>query len=67
MQQYEGMNENDWKIIRIALQKLQITGVEAPMITNLLQKVEMELEFTQIPKESRPEVGDVIQKKDIKK
>lgn len=67
MQIYEGMNESDWKIIRIALQKLQITGVEAPMMVNLLQKVEMELEFTQIPKESRPETGDVIQKKEIKK
>jgi hypothetical protein len=67
MLKYEGITESDWKVIRIALQKLQITGVEAPMMVTLLQKVEMELEFTQIPKESRPEVGDVIQKEDIKK
>lgn len=61
MKQYEGLSENDWKIITIALQKLPITGVEAPMIANLLRKVEMEMGLSMIPKESRPQVGDIIQ------
>lgn len=61
MKQYEGLSENDWKIIIIALQKLPITGVEAPMIANLLRKVEMEMGLSMIPKESRPQVGDIIQ------
>ena len=38
LRSYEGLTENDLKIIRIAVQKLQITGTEAPMITALLQK-----------------------------
>ena len=63
MQTYEGLSENDWKIIQIALQKLQITGAEAPMMSNLLQKVQMELELLQVPKKERPKVGDVITKK----
>lgn len=62
MQTYEGLSENDWKIIQIALQKLQITGNEAPMMSNLLQKVQMELELLQVPKKERPKVGDVITK-----
>lgn len=62
MQTYEGLSENDWKIIQIALQKLQITGAEAPMMSNLLQKVQMELELLQVPKKERPKVGDVITK-----
>ena len=62
MRPYEGLNESDLKIIQIALQKLQITGSEAPMMSNLLQKVQMELELLQIPIEERPQVGDVITK-----
>ena len=62
MRPYEGLNEQDLKIIQIALQKLPIKGVEAPMMSNLLQKVQMELELLQIPKEERPQVGDVITK-----
>ena len=61
MKQYEGLSENDWKIITIALQKLPITGAEAPMIVNLLRKVEMEMGLSMIPKESRPQVGDIVQ------
>lgn len=67
MKQYEGMNESDWKVIQIAIQKLQITGAEAPMITNLLQKIEMEIEFLKMPEKSRPKAGDVVQKETPKK
>lgn len=67
MTQYEGMNENDWKVIQIAIQKLQITGAEAPMITNLLQKVEMEMGLLNVPKQSRPKAGDILQKETPKK
>ena len=62
MQTYEGLNANDWKIIQIALQKLPITGGEAPMLSNILQKVQMEIELSQIPEEDRPKKGDVITK-----
>jgi len=62
MRPYEGLTESDLKIIQIALQKLPITGGEAPMMSNLLQKIQMELELLQIPKEERPQVGDVITK-----
>jgi len=61
MKQYEGLSENDWKIIIIALQKLPITGVEAPMVANLMKKVQMEAELSMMPKESRPQVGDIVQ------
>ena len=67
MMQYEGMNENDWKVIQIAIQKLQITGAEAPMVANLLRKVEMETELLKVPKQSRPKAGDVVQKENPKK
>ena len=62
MRPYEGLTENDLKIIQIALQKLPITGAESSMMSNLLQKVQMELELLQIPKEERPNVGDIITK-----
>lgn len=62
MQTYEGLNANDWKVIQIALQKLPITGGEALMLSNILQKVQMEIELSQIPKEDRPKNGDVITK-----
>ena len=62
MQTYEGLNANDWKIIQIALQKLPITGGEAPMLSNILQKVQMEIELSQVPEEDRPKKGDVITK-----
>jgi hypothetical protein len=62
MRPYEGLNEQDWKIVQIALQKLPITGVEAPMMSNLLQKVQMEIELQSIPKEDRPKEGDLITK-----
>jgi hypothetical protein len=62
MRPYEGLNEQDWKIVQIALQKLPITGVEAPMMSNLLQKVQMEIELQSIPKEDRPKKGDLITK-----
>ena len=62
MRPYEGLNEQDWKVVQIALQKLPITGVEAPMVSNLLQKVQMEIELQSIPKEDRPKKGDLITK-----
>lgn len=62
MQKYDGLNTNDWKIIQISLEKLPITGVEAPMMSELLQKVKMELELQKLPKKDRPKKGDVITK-----
>lgn len=62
MKPYEGLIENDWKVIQIALQKMQITGAEAPMISNLLQKIEMEIELLNTPKASRPKKGDLVTK-----
>lgn len=62
MKSYEGFTENDLKIIRIALQKLPITGGEAPMIVNLLQKVEMEIDLLKVPIEDRPSPGDIVSK-----
>ena len=62
MQTYEGLNANDWKVIQIALQKLPITGGEALMLSNILQKVQMEIELSQVPEEDRPKKGDVITK-----
>jgi len=62
MRPYEGLTENNWKVIQIALQKMQITGAEAPMISNLLQKIEMEIELLNTPKASRPKKGDLVTK-----
>lgn len=62
MKSYEGLTESDLKIIRMALQKLPITGGEALMIVNLLQKVEMEIDLLKIPIEDRPKSGDIIAK-----
>lgn len=38
MEQYEGLTLQDLKVIQIALQKLPITGVEAPMMVKLQKK-----------------------------
>jgi hypothetical protein len=62
MRPYEGLTESDLKIIKISLQKMQITGAEAPMISNLLQKIEMEIELFNTPKASRPKKGDLVTK-----
>lgn len=62
MKAYEGLTENDWKVIQIALQKLPITGGEAPMLSNLLQKVQMELDMVNLPQKERPKIGDIISK-----
>ena len=62
MKPYEGLIEQDLKVIQIAVQKLQITGAEAPMISNLLQKIQMEIELQKQPQASRPEKGDLITK-----
>ena len=62
MQTYEGLSENDWKVIQIAVQKLPITGVEAPMIVTLLQKIQMEIGFSKLSEEERPKKGDIITK-----
>ena len=50
MQEYKGLEENDLKVIQIALNKLPITGAEAPMMVNLQQKIQMELDFLKTPK-----------------
>ena len=60
MQQYKGLEENDLKVIQIALNKLPITGAEAPMMVNLQQKIQMELDFLKTPKKGRPKKGDTI-------
>jgi len=60
MQEYKGLEENDLKVIQIALNKLPITGAEAPMMVNLQQKIQMELDFLKTPKRGRPKKGDTI-------
>ena len=60
MQEYKGLEENDLKVIQIALNKLPITGAEAPMMVNLQQKIQMELDFLKTPKKGRPKKGDTI-------
>lgn len=62
MRPYEGLTESDLKIIKISLQKMQITGAEAPMISNLLEKIEMEIGLLNTPKASRPKKGDLVTK-----
>jgi hypothetical protein len=62
MRPYEGFTEQDLKVIQISVQKMQITGAEAPMISNLLQKIEMEIELLKTPKASRPKKGDLVTK-----
>ena len=62
MKSYEGLTENDLKIIQIAVQKLPITGGEAPMIVSLLQKIQMEIELLKLPLQDRPTPGDIIAK-----
>jgi len=60
MEEYTGLEESDLKVIQIALNKLPITGAEAPMIVNLQKKIQMELEFLKTPKSKRPKKGDTI-------
>lgn len=62
MESYEGFNEKDLKVIQIAVQKLPITGIEAPMVAKLLTKIEMEIGFLKVPKKGRPRKGDIIAK-----
>lgn len=61
MEQYEGLTAADFKIIQIALQKLPITGQEAPLMVKLQKKIEMEMDFVLNPKE-KPSKGDIIVK-----
>ena len=60
MEQYKGLEEKDLKIIQIALNKLPITGAEAPMMVNLQQKIQMEIDFLKTPKRGRPKKGDTL-------
>ena len=60
MEEYTGLEEQDLKVIQIALNKLQISGAEAPMMVNLQQKIEMELDFVKRPKSKRPKKGDTL-------
>ena len=60
MKEYKGLEENDLKVIQIALNKLPMTGAEAPMMVNLQQKIQMELDFLKTPKRGRPKKGDTI-------
>ena len=60
MEEYTGLEESDLKVIQIALNKLPITGAEAPMMVNLQQKIQMELDFLKTPKRGRPKKGDTI-------
>ena len=61
MKAYEGLTENDWKVIQIALQKLPITGQEAPLMVKLQKKIEMEMDFALNPKDKQSK-GDIILK-----
>ena len=60
MQEYKGLEENDLKVIQIALNKLPITGAEAHMMVGIQKKIQMELEFLKTPKRGRPKKGDTI-------
>ena len=60
MKEYKGLEENDLKVIQIALNKLPITGAEAPMMVGIQQKIQMEIEFLKTPKRGRPKKGDTI-------
>jgi len=60
MKEYKGLEENDLKVIQIALNKLPITGAEAQMMVGIQQKIQMELDFLKTPKRGRPKKGDTI-------
>ena len=60
MKEYKGLEENDLKVIQIALTKLPITGAEAQMMVGIQQKIQMEIEFLKTPKRGRPKKGDTI-------
>jgi|TARA_B100000035_G_scaffold110801_1_gene94074 hypothetical protein len=60
MEQYKGLEENDLKVIQIALNKLPITGAEAQMMVGIQQKIQMELDFLKTPKRGRPKKGNTI-------
>ena len=60
MEEYTGLEEQDLKVIQIALNKLQISGAEAPMMVNLQQKIQMEIDFLKTPKRGRPKKGDTL-------
>ena len=60
MEEYQGLEEQDLKIIQIALSKLPITGAEASMMVKLQKKVQMELDFINTPKEQKPKKGDTL-------
>ena len=60
MTEYKGLEENDLKVIQIALNKLPITGAEAQMMVGIQQKIQMELDFLKTPKRGRPKKGDTI-------
>ena len=60
MKEYKGLEENDLKVIQIALNKLPITGAEAQMMVGIQQKIQMEIEFLKTPKRCRPKKGDTI-------
>ena len=60
MKEYKGLEENDLKVIQIALNKLPITGAEAQMMVGIQQKIQMEIEFLKTPKRGRPKKADTI-------
>jgi len=62
MKAYEGLNKTDLKVIRMALEKLPITGADAMMMVDLQRKVQMEIDLLEIPKSKRPKKGDIITK-----
>ena len=41
---------------------MEITGKEAPVITNLMKKISLEIELLDLPSNERPKVGDIITK-----
>jgi hypothetical protein len=62
MKHYEGLNQKDWQIIQIAVKKMEIKGADAYMISNLLAKINLEVELLNLPEAERPKKGDLITK-----
>jgi|LakMenEpi03Aug12_release.lakeMendotaPanAssembly.Ray.scaffolds.fasta_scaffold144011_3 hypothetical protein len=53
MKPYEGFTEADFAIIKFAIHKLDIKGVEAVTIATLLNKIEKEIALLQVKHDSK--------------
>ena len=64
MKTYTGLDQNDYEIIKFAIQNLQIKGAEAFTIANLLMKIDTEIDLiksgvTNINEDTPPNTGDL--------